>query len=253
MSGNKLLSMKLQQPSTYWENTYDIDELISEELFRSGKEIHVWQSTLENCPDHLYTLSTDERNKAERFRNPANQHRYMASHSILRFILAKYSGCDAAALQFETNTYGKPFLANYNEKYKIHFNMTHSENRACYIISINKEVGIDIEYIKEKFDWSNIASSFFSSQEVLQVKSLPLVDQVQAFYSLWTRREALLKAYGTGLSSIDYLSEKEEFFSMFKEFLPVSFNFDEYYQGALAFKGEPPLIKFFEFRLTSWI
>jgi 4'-phosphopantetheinyl transferase len=62
------------------------------------------------------------------------------------------------------------------------------------------EIGVDIEWIKPNFKGMQIASHFFSSDEVSALAKLPPELTAEAFFGCWTRKEAYVKARGQGLS-----------------------------------------------------
>ncbi len=238
---------QIQQPFTYWEDGYYITEVASKKEFLTGEEVHVWQAPL-NSSSHFYDkLSPEEKIRAARFRLPRDQNRYINSHGILRLILAEYVGCDHSDIQLKRTKYGKPFLVSRNGKNTIRFNMTHSENVVCYIISSSNEVGIDIEYVKSDFDWFGLANVYFTSQEVIHLEAFPRDEQGKAFFTMLTRKEALLKAIGIGLSGIEEMRASESY-SCIEKYPLISFEYGEYleyYQGALAVSSGISSIRFF--------
>lgn len=246
----QLFLEKSQQP-TNWEDVFHPCEVAARKEFRTGQEVHVWQS-LTNAPLDLVSslyrkLSPEEKIKAGRFKFPHDQQRFVISHGILRHILAAYVECDPSDLLFKKTKYGKPFLADQTGKNAIRFNMTHSRDAVCYIISAMTAVGIDIEYVRPNFDWHSISKVYFTPQEVFQLESLPKEGQANAFYILWTRKEALLKAIGKGLSGIDEMGSSL-LTTLRSKYTLVSFKCEENYQGTLAVCPETSRIRFFRFK-----
>jgi 4'-phosphopantetheinyl transferase len=70
---------------------------------------------------------------------------------------------------------------------------------AMVAVSIGREVGIDIERIRPDIDIAGLAKMCFTQREIAALAQVPQADRVAAFFSCWTRKEALLKAQGTGL------------------------------------------------------
>lgn len=141
-------------------------------------------------------LNSVERKKADRFHFEIHQKRYAVSQSLLRFLLSHYLSLPANQIQFSTNAYGKPFVANE----KIHFNISHSNEFAIYAFSSDTEVGIDIEYWRERKYFDGIIDSNFSKQEQAIYHSLDESLKIASFYQGWTCNEAYIKAIGMGLS-----------------------------------------------------
>lgn len=243
---SKLLTKQCHEPLTLWNNVDDIMDVAQREEFQKGKEVHVWYATLKSRTDFYDELSSEEKKKALSFRFLRDQERYITSHGILRRILAAYVNCELYEIRFETSKYGKPFINSHNGDRKIHFNMSHSKDTSCYIVSMDSEVGIDIEYIENNTDWYSIANYSFTSQEVRFLKTLPKGHQLNSFFTLWTLKEALLKAKGTGLSELEDISENE-FNNLQEDYQCSSFGYMEGYQGALAIDNNNPIICYYRF------
>ncbi|MCL6571521.1 MAG: 4'-phosphopantetheinyl transferase superfamily protein, partial [Bacillus sp. (in: Bacteria)] len=195
-----------QQKPTYWEEVTSPEEIAKCKEFSEGYELHVWQcftSEASKVISSLYPhLSPEEKTKANRFRFSHDQNRYVVAHGLLRIILGAYVEREPAELIIERTNTGKPYLVTPEEVNTIQFNMTHSEDIVCYIISKVSEVGIDIEFINPNFDWYSIAKVYFTTPEMSLLESLPDDEQVKRFFTLWTRKEAFLKATGKGLSGL---------------------------------------------------
>lgn len=167
-------------------------------------EIHVWSVNLA-LPElqvkklQLF-LSTDELKRAGRFFFEKDKNQFIIARGMLRKILSFYIDRQPYEFIFEYNKFGKPFLPHEFEGDKFRFNLSHSRGSALYAITLNYEVGIDIEYIREDFDDFGIANRFFSPDEVAALHSLPPEKQKEAFFLCWTRKEAFIKAKGKGLS-----------------------------------------------------
>lgn len=167
-------------------------------------EVHIWRARLE-VPDgqvkmwQLY-LSCDELQRAQRFLFAKDRNHFIVARGVLRKILSYYIEKQPYEIRFDYNKYGKPFLPYEFGGELFRFNLSHSSSICLYAISQNREVGIDIEYIREDFSDLEIADRFFSPDEVAVLRSLPVADQKKGFFLCWTRKEALIKAKGKGLS-----------------------------------------------------
>jgi 4'-phosphopantetheinyl transferase len=164
-------------------------------------EVVVWAASLAVDKSRLETLrsslSTDEIERASRFRFARDRHRFVAGRSFLRRILADYTGDRAEALRFSYGPYGKPRLA---ERQGIQFNVSHSEDRMLVAVSANITVGVDVEVLNSKHADELVAERFFSAREVQDLRSLPSSEWSRSFLTCWTRKEAFIKARGEGLS-----------------------------------------------------
>jgi len=141
-------------------------------------------------------LSIKEQNQAKRYYNKLLTERYIISHGILRYILSYYVHQPASKLEFTSNIYGKPFLKDN----QIQFNMSHSGNIACYVVTFNNQIGVDIEFQDNTIDIIEISELIFTPQEIELLKSLNYKAKYKSFYTFWTKKEALVKALGKGLS-----------------------------------------------------
>src|SRR5262245_12146118 len=144
-------------------------------------------------------LSPDERERAVRFRFERHRRRYLVAHIALHEILGRYLGIDPGRLSFDLGANGKPSLTRALAN-GIEFNLSHSDEMALIAVSHGRELGVDIEQVREKFEFQEVAERFFTAQEVAALRALPTALQRQAFYQCWTSKEAFLKAKGTGLS-----------------------------------------------------
>lgn len=138
-------------------------------------------------------LSADEHARAARFVKPQDADSFTAGRARLREILGAETGCDPARLVFDYGPQGKPSLGNGPA-----FNLSHSGGMAALAIADKATLGIDIEKIRpvEK----DVAHRFFSNQENQDLDRVPPAQWLEGFYRCWTRKEAVIKAVGQGLS-----------------------------------------------------
>jgi 4'-phosphopantetheinyl transferase len=166
-------------------------------------EMHIWairlDAQLSELDDLASILGPEERLRAQRFIFPQHRRRYTICHAYLRRILSAYTGSTPNRLSFSIGPYGKPELAEDNGIQPIHFNLAHSGDFALVGIALSP-IGVDIEQLRDLGDLRSIAGRIFHPGEAQAILSLP-GDQVrEAFFRCWTRKEAVIKALGTGLS-----------------------------------------------------
>lgn len=164
-------------------------------------EIHIWRADLQAnydlIPVLLPLLSADEQARANRFYFQKDHDRFILARGILRIILGQYLNLSPQQLQFQYNETGKPSLLQHSH---LCFNLSHSHQLALYAVAWNRDVGIDVEQIDSERDYESIAARFFSSQEQAALNQLSAARKLQGFFNCWTRKEALLKAIGKGLT-----------------------------------------------------
>lgn len=167
-------------------------------------EVHVWRADVRQslvAIRHLWQfLSPEELTRANRFRFEKDRQRFIVSQGLLRTLLGHYLGIAPNHLRFSHNSYGKPALDLVSGKNCIHFNLSHSHDLVLYAFACNRQVGIDIEYMRSAIDYEELAKRFFSPYEYTVLQTLPTSAKQQAFFDCWTRKEAYIKARGEGLS-----------------------------------------------------
>jgi len=169
----------------------------------SSNHVHIWQARLDINSDQtgklLETLSPDEVERASRFRFEKDKGNFIAARGILRNILGAYLEIKPRVIQFEYGGNGKPAIAT-NSKSGIQFNVAHSGMIALYAVTLDRDIGIDIEFIRHDIDVIEIAQKFFSKTETSSLEKIDREGLQDLFYRYWTRKEALLKALGQGIS-----------------------------------------------------
>jgi 4'-phosphopantetheinyl transferase len=162
--------------------------------------VEVWRGSLDAEP-HVRQrleamLSDDEQERAGRFRFERDRARFVVGRGLLRALLARYVGAAGSQLRFGYGAQQKPVLLDDGP----HFNLAHSGGTALFAFSRTTELGIDVELLQPEFAHGPLAERFFSPREVETLRALPEDDQPQAFFACWTRKEAILKARGDGLT-----------------------------------------------------
>lgn len=143
-------------------------------------------------------LTHDEQLRADRFYFEHDRRRFIVARGKLRLLLSRHFQIAPAAIVFGYMKNGKPFVAGNSTQ--IHFNMSHSEECALYAISKRCRLGADIECLNRNIDWHGLVRRFFTNREFSALQQLPAFTRKRAFFTSWTRKEAILKATGDGLS-----------------------------------------------------
>ena len=173
-------------------------------LWPGPGEVHIRLFTLaigeEELPGLEQLLTPDERQRADRLVDRQVRKRFIAGRGRLREILAGYLELEPAVLLLTTNPYGKPRLEDRHD-HGLCFNLSHSGDLCILALALNCELGVDLEQVRDDLPFEAIARQFFSHHEQTEFFSLPPVLQPAAFYRCWTRKEAYLKACGSGFSS----------------------------------------------------
>lgn len=171
------------------------------ELERTGL-VDVWRAELDTAEPQVEelsrTLAADELARASRFYFPRDRRRFIAARALLRQILSLYTQRPPESLRFVYGPSGKPSLAE--DSHELEFNLAHSRGLALYAVTRGRPVGVDAEFIRPELAAERLAERFFSAEEIAELRALPRQQQPGAFFRCWTRKEALLKAWGQGLA-----------------------------------------------------
>ncbi len=174
----------------------------------NNNDIHVWSTELSiffNQENELLTLlSADEYQRAMRFHFPIHRQRFIVARAILRQILSYYLKVAPQEIRFAYTEHEKPYLLS-PDNTSLQFNTSHSEDFAIYAFSLNHPIGIDIEKIQDDYNPA-VAERFFSPKENGDLQQLPPQGRIRGFYRIWSRKEAMIKAIGKGLSMISTFS-----------------------------------------------
>jgi 4'-phosphopantetheinyl transferase len=165
--------------------------------------IDIW---LISCDDGdetgpYYSLSEAERKRADAFVAPEHRRRFIQAHSSLRQILNYHTGLDPGAIRFRSNKNGKPYLDN-RTAVPLSFNLSHSGELAVVAVGEVSEIGVDVERIRPMPDWEEIAKGIFHQAETEWVRAAVADHRAQAFFEVWTAKEAYVKASGRGLAHL---------------------------------------------------
>jgi 4'-phosphopantetheinyl transferase len=195
----RLIKNSLENPAS--PNSVGLNDLPGSLLTLTADEVHVWHANLDDhVADHFRPcLAEDEVARADRFHFARDRNHYVVARGLLRKLLAAYLGIDAAELQFTYAQKGKPSLAT-SHKSGVNFNLAHSQARAIFAFSQGREIGVDLEFMREDLEAEKIAERFFSAREIEKLRTVPAELRKQAFFNCWTRKEAYIKARGEGLS-----------------------------------------------------
>ena len=176
-----------------------------EDLVLRADEVHVWLADLDveqsTRASLIATLSPDERRRARGYRSAKDGARFSVSRGVLRQILSVYSARAPKLIRFAYGRNGKPGLADERGPDDLRFNLSRRGATALFAVARGRDVGVDLEPVDPTFATREVAERFFSPCEVETLGALPEVQQTEAFFQCWTRKEAYLKALGTGLST----------------------------------------------------
>ena len=180
--------------------------------------VRLWRVRLGDAADagdlagDVARLSPEEQARAARFVFPRDRQRYVAAHLALQRVLHEVMGEGEAGevaahspvprpLAFATGPHGKPHLP---QRPRLAFNLSHSGEHALIGVAEQADIGVDIECrrpLSARTELDDLAERCFTHAEQDELaRSATPEDALDLFYTGWTRKEACLKALGTGLS-----------------------------------------------------
>jgi 4'-phosphopantetheinyl transferase len=168
-------------------------------------EVHVWRlhadavadSGLMGCLEGL--LAADEAERRNRYVHERTRQEFLLARGLARTVLASYTGLSPHELRFTADAFGKPVLEPIGNPH-VHFNLSHSHGVVVCAAALDRHVGIDVEDSGRRLECLDLAERYFAAAEVAHLHRLPVVDRQEAFFAIWTLKEAFVKAIGHGLS-----------------------------------------------------
>ena len=166
-----------------------------------NNQLHIWRTYLSPNYKHndflLRLLSPDEEQRARRYRFGLDQARFVIGRGVLRILLARYLGRHPKEIEFSYNAYGRPELSG---ACGLKFSVSHDADLCVYVISSGLSIGIDIEKVRLGSRHENLARHVLSTTELGEyTRTIGRAGRAAVFFGYWTRKEAYLKACGTGL------------------------------------------------------
>jgi 4'-phosphopantetheinyl transferase len=150
-------------------------------------------------------LSEEERARASRFVRPRDGRRFAVCRGSLRLILGRLMNALPQDVAFRFGAGGKPELAGPErpgDAPSPRFNLSHSDDLALIAVSLDRELGVDLERLRTISEAARIVESYFTLAEQAQFAALEEAVRPSAFLRGWTRKEAILKAKGVGLAGL---------------------------------------------------
>ncbi len=231
---------------------------VTEKLKLEENEIHLWITSPNNITSSdllskYYDILTEEEIiRQKKFYFAKHQHQYLVTRAMVKTALSYYENKHPADWEFSKNKYGRPEIANSDVKKKLRFNLSHTDDLIICGITLEKDIGVDVENVSRNGQTIEIADRFFSRNEVNDLLTLPIHQQRNRFFDYWVLKESYIKACGMGLSiplnqfsfklrknspiSISFEPERNDFPLAWKFWL---FNYFNSHKIALAIRSHP--------------
>lgn len=153
-------------------------------------QVRVWLVDVMRDEVRLDGLDAAERARCLHYRQHESRLRFSETRLALRTLLGGRLGMAPDAVPLAAGAHGKPQLAGG----ALQFNVTHCGQYALVAISDAAPVGIDLERIDRARPFADMAAAYYSAAEQAACR-----DDPEAFFQLWSCKEALVKAWGTGI------------------------------------------------------
>jgi 4'-phosphopantetheinyl transferase len=176
--------------------------MISDFSDQDARRVEVWPVRIEPADAVSHAgrslLSPEEVGRADRFSYAHLRVFYEVSHGVLRMLLSRYLSLAPREIEFTFGYAGKPALCGDS---RLRFNMSHSGGLAVYAFTLDCEIGVDIEEVREMTDIEAIAEHQFCRAEASELLGVSGArERREAFFRCWTRKESYIKTIGDGLS-----------------------------------------------------
>ena len=145
-------------------------------------------------------LDSAERSRSKRFQHAPARRRFVLCRAALRSLLCTDLGCDNAQLSFGAADGGKPFAVVAGRPVDFGFNVSHSGRHGLIAVAPAGRVGVDLEERVPRHDLDRLIEAVFGPDERTDLAAVAGDDRTRLFFRLWTLKEAVVKALGTGLS-----------------------------------------------------
>ena len=183
--------MHISMADQWWRPFRDVGRA---EVFHVDLSAHAMRETLASA-----WLCEHETARAARFLYAGPRRRYVLLRGALRSMLCDRLNCKNDDLAFESAEHGKPFAVVEGAPARIQFNMSDSGVHGLIAIAPVGQIGIDVEERSTARDLDGLSETVFGPDEQACVASVHGWEKAERFYRLWTMKEALVKALGTGL------------------------------------------------------
>jgi len=172
-----------------------------------GKQgrIDIWLARPESARDAAVLrrckeiLNPQEIDSCAAYHREADRHRALVSRALLRETLSRYAPVHPGDWEFVVGAHGKPAIAA-PAGLRLRFNLSHTGSLVACVLTLDDEIGVDLEDTTRVLDPLELAERVFSPEELAALQSLAPQPRRQRFFENWTLKEAYLKARGLGFA-----------------------------------------------------
>ncbi|MEM1451826.1 MAG: 4'-phosphopantetheinyl transferase superfamily protein [Planctomycetota bacterium] len=168
-------------------------------------EVHVWLTRPAEVAEEAHRetlaalLTPEEHARRRRFLQEKDRHAFLVTRALARLTLSRYADVPPGDWRFEIGEHGKPEIATEHGS-RLRFNLSHTRGMVACAVTLDRDVGVDVETKDRRTETTAIADRFFSAFEVDALRALPAEEQRARFFTYWALKESYIKARGLGLS-----------------------------------------------------
>lgn len=147
-----------------------------------------------DCEVMAGKLGRDCMERLVRINHPRRRAQFILGRLLLRHALRQMYGAIEENWVLATSS-GKPHLVGANMP---EISLSHSrELVACAVAPV--AVGLDVEYCRER-EFAALAEQICAPDELHRFLSFPMIKRSEAFYRMWTLKEAIFKLHGRDIA-----------------------------------------------------
>ncbi|MGA8117947.1 MAG: 4'-phosphopantetheinyl transferase superfamily protein [Actinocatenispora sp.] len=168
-------------------------------------QVDVWIGDVNRLPaaGTSALLSDAERTRSGEFRSEPARELFIASRALQRALGSRYLGRPPEKIEVARQCqlcddphHGRPFLVDADG---LEYSVSHSGTLVVIAYSRDCRVGLDTEQVDRRLDVATMKDRVLAPEEAREVTGSD-AQRRAAFLRLWTRKEAVLKLTGHGLS-----------------------------------------------------
>ena len=160
-------------------------------------EVQVWCARVNEAAVSVAVrlLNEEEQARMERMRLGIARHEFMVGRAMLRVLAGVATACGPREVAIGVGEHGKPRVEG------VEFSVAHSHGLVVLALCREAAVGVDVEWVEREIEALEIARSTFAPGEAKRIEqAVEGAERARAFFAVWTRKEAIVKAHGQGLT-----------------------------------------------------
>ncbi len=167
-------------------------------------EVHLWYCLYDDRLDRALSerygalMTPEESARHRRFHFERDRLLFLMTRALVRTVLSRYADCAPDAWRFDKNAFGRPHICGPVDG--PFFNLSNTHGLVACAVARHERIGVDVEKVTRRTEPLEIADRFFSPSEVTALRRLDASAHRTRFFSLWTLKEAYIKARGMGLA-----------------------------------------------------